>query len=559
LRFKSGIAQTSKSCKKKEIFAYSDYLPILRIKTVINHLGTMLSTLNAAALIGIDALKVTVEINVTNGIPSFTVVGLPDNAIRESRERIMTAIRNSGFTIPPKKITVNLAPADIKKEGTAFDLPIAIGLLGSLDLICNRFEDTLIMGELALDGSLRRINGALPVAMMAGKEQIKRLIVPLANAAEAAVAVSALSCSAIEVYGVETLNETVALMGGTTLPKPVAINVAELFEGEQEYPVDFADIKGQGAAKKALEIAAAGGHNVIMIGPPGSGKTMLAKGLPGILPPLGFEESLETTKIYSVANLLEKDRPLMVTRPFRSPHHTTSNVALIGGGATAKPGEVSLAHNGILFLDELPEFSRNALEVLRQPLEDREVIVSRIAITTKYPAGFMLIAAMNPSPAGALKDRDGNLTAPPRQIQRYLSKISGPLLDRIDIHIDVPKVDNSNLFAVSSGENSATIRQRVVKARSIQQKRFVSTASPKIYTNAQMSTRQIKSFCRLDKESSQKLMDAMNRMNLSARAHDRILKVSRTIADLDDSEQIAMKHLIQGIQYRNLDRDFWSF
>ena len=519
----------------------------------------MLSTLNAAALIGIDALKVTVEINVTNGIPSFTVVGLPDNAIRESRERIMTAIRNSGFTIPPKKITVNLAPADIKKEGTAFDLPIAIGLLGSLDLICNQFEHTLIMGELALDGSLRRINGALPVAMMAGKEQIKRLIVPLANAAEAAVAVSALSCSSIEVYGVETLNETVALMGGTTLPKPVTINVAELFEGEQEYPVDFADIKGQGAAKKALEIAAAGGHNVIMIGPPGSGKTMLAKGLPGILPPLGFEESLETTKIYSVANLLEKDRPLMVTRPFRSPHHTTSNVALIGGGATAKPGEVSLAHNGILFLDELPEFSRNALEVLRQPLEDREVIVSRIAITTKYPAGFMLIAAMNPSPAGALKDRDGNLTAPPRQIQRYLSKISGPLLDRIDIHIDVPKVDNSNLFTLSSAENSATIRQRVIAARSIQQKRFASTASPKIYTNAQMNTRQIRGFCRLDKESSQKLMDAMNRMNLSARAHDRILKVSRTIADLDSSEQIAMKHLIQGIQYRNLDRDFWSF
>jgi len=519
----------------------------------------MLSTLNAAALIGIDALKVTVEINVTNGIPSFTVVGLPDNAIRESRERIMTAIRNSGFTIPPKKITVNLAPADIKKEGTAFDLPIAIGLLGSLDLISNRFKNTLIMGELALDGSLRRINGALPVAMMAGKEHIKRLIVPMANAPEAAVAVSALSCSTIEVYGVETLNETVALMGGTTLSKPVTINVAELFEGEQEYPVDFADIKGQGAAKKALEIAAAGGHNVIMIGPPGSGKTMLAKGLPGILPPLGFEESLETTKIYSVANLLEKDKPLMVRRPFRSPHHTTSNVALIGGGATAKPGEVSLAHNGILFLDELPEFSRNALEVLRQPLEDREVIVSRIAITTKYPAGFMLIAAMNPSPAGALKDRDGNLTAPPRQIQRYLSKISGPLLDRIDIHIDVPKVDNSNLFTLSSAENSATIRQRVIAARSIQQKRFASTASPKIYTNAQMNTRQIRGFCRLDKESSQKLMDAMNRMNLSARAHDRILKVSRTIADLDSSEQIAMKHLIQGIQYRNLDRDFWSF
>ena len=296
-----------------------------------------------------------------------------------------------------------------------------------------------------------------------------------------------------------------------------------------------------------------------MIGPPGSGKTMLAKGLPSILPPLSFEESLETTKIYSVANLLEAQRPLMVTRPFRNPHHTTSNVALIGGGPTAKPGEVSLAHNGILFLDELPEFTRNALEVLRQPLEEREVTVSRISVTAKYPAGFMLIAAMNPSPAGALKDPDGNLTAPPQQIQRYLAKISGPLLDRIDIHIDVPKVDNTDLFSSTASENSKTIRQRVINARKIQQERFATLASPKIYTNAQMNTKLIKTFCMLDTESSQKLMDAMNKMNLSARAHDRILKVSRTIADLDGSEQIAMKHLIQGIQFRNLDRDFWSF
>uniref|UniRef100_Q3APR7 Mg chelatase-related protein n=1 Tax=Chlorobium chlorochromatii (strain CaD3) TaxID=340177 RepID=Q3APR7_CHLCH len=518
----------------------------------------MLSILNAAALTGIDALKVTVEINVTSGLPAFTVVGLPDNAIRESRERVMTALRNSGFPIPPKKITVNLAPADIKKEGTAFDLPVAIGLLGSLELLNTHLQDTMIMGELALDGSLRRISGALPVAIMAGKEKIRRLIVPQTNAAEAAVAVSAAQ-SGIEVYGVESLNQTVALLNGTFSMNPVTVDVASLFEGEQEYPVDFSDIKGQTAAKKALEIAAAGGHNVIMIGPPGSGKTMLAKGLPGILPPLGFEESLETTKIYSVASLLEKDRPLMVRRPFRSPHHTTSNVALIGGGAMAKPGEVSLAHNGILFLDELPEFSRTALEVLRQPLEEREVTVARIAVTTKYPAGFMLIAAMNPSPAGALKDRDGNFTAPPQQIQRYLSKISGPLLDRIDIHIDVPKVENAELFTTTAAEPSATIRQRVIAARAIQLERFANTSAPRIFTNAQMSTRQIKSYCQLDKECSQKLMNAMNRMNLSARAHDRILKVSRTIADLDKSEHIALPHLIQAIQYRNLDRDFWSF
>jgi magnesium chelatase family protein len=518
----------------------------------------MLSTLNAAALIGIDAIKVAVETNVTGGIPSFTVVGLPDNAIRESRERILTAIRNSGFDIPPKKITVNLAPADIKKEGTAFDLPIAIGLLGSLNLMSHRFEDSLVLGELALDGSVRRINGALPVAIMAGKANIKRLIVPMANAAEAAVAVSA-SNSGIKVYGVGTLNETVELVNGKSDQSPVTVNITELFDREPEYPVDFADIKGQGAAKKALEIAAAGGHNVIMIGPPGSGKTMLAKSLPGILPPLSFEESLETTKIYSVANLLELQRPLMVTRPFRSPHHTTSNIALIGGGSNAKPGEVSLAHNGILFLDELPEFTRNALEVLRQPLEDREVTVSRISVTTRYPAGFMLIAAMNPSPAGALKDRDGNLTATPPQIQRYLSKISGPLLDRIDIHIDVPKVENTELFSSSAAENSQTIRQRVIAARKIQHERFTASGSESIYTNAQMNSKLIKAFCRLDAESSQKLMDAMNRLNLSARAHDRILKVSRTIADLDGSAEITMKHLIQGIQYRNLDRDFWSF
>lgn len=525
-----------------------------------HHLRTrdMLSQLSSAAALGVDAIRIDIETNIDSGLPSFIVVGLPDSAIKESRERVLTALKNSGFSVPPRKITVNLAPADVRKEGTAFDLPIAIGILACMGVVSLEvLKGVLLLGELALDGALRRISGALPIAVMAARDNFSRMIVPKENANEAAVAAAALS-SGLRIYGVSSLKETIDLLNEPDSLAPTSIHLEDYLTSRATYSVDFADIKGQQDAKLAMEIAAAGGHNIIMIGPPGSGKTMLAKALPSILPPMLFEEALETTKIYSVAGLLPPGAALLTQRPFRSPHHTSSSVALIGGGTQAKPGEVSLAHNGVLFLDELPEFARATLEVMRQPLEDREVTVSRAALSIKYPASFMLVAAMNPSPAGALRDENGNLTATPQQIQRYLSRISGPLLDRIDIHIDVPKVDHRALLSKESGERSEVIRERVIKAREIQQRRFKDYHAQSIFCNAQMNTKLIKEFCALDAKSEQRLLESMRRLNLSARAHDRILKVSRTIADLDGSQRIEMKHLIQAIQYRSLDREFWN-